>query len=95
MKDLLRNSMLALYSDNDTIYDALLQVDWSKLNYKFQQELFLRISPDRFYAMDEVLRSDAYIEYRDAIDRAAQACSNDLANLLEFVVSENENGGAN
>lgn len=61
MKDLLRNSMLALYRDNDVIYDALLQCDWSKLNYKFQQELFLRISPDRFYAMDEIMHSDAYI----------------------------------
>lgn len=95
MKNLLRDSMLALYRDSDEIYSALLQVDWSKLNYKFQQELFLRISPDRFYAMDEILHSDAYIEYREAIDRAALACSNDLANLLEFVVSENENGGVN
>ena len=95
MKDLLKNTLLQLYRDNDEIYAALVQCDWSKLNYKFQQELFLRISPDRFYAMDEILHSDAYIEYRDAVDNAAMACTNDLANLLEFVVSENENGGVN
>lgn len=95
MKNLLRSSMLELYRDSDEIYDALLQVDWSKLDYKFQRELFTRISPDRFYEMDALLHSDDYVEYREAIDRAALACSNDLANLLEFVVSENENGGVN
>ena len=95
MKDLLRNSMLALYRDNDVIYSALSQLDWTAVQSKFEKEVFCRIDKETFYKVDEYLRCDEYMYYKQALDEASMACTNDLANLLEFVVSENENGGVN
>lgn len=90
MQNLLRDTLLALYKDSDEITDALKQCDWTSVQYKFQQELFLRIEPIEFYKMDAVLHSDEYMQYRDAVDMAAMACSNDLSQMIEFVIEQRE-----
>lgn len=92
MQNLLRDTLLALYRDSDEITDALKQCDWEKIQYKFQQELFLRIDPLEFYKIDAILHSKEYARYRDAVDMAAMACSNDLSLLLDFVMEQKEGG---
>lgn len=91
MDTLLLETLLALYHDCPEITEALKKLDFSKVNYKFQQELFLRIEPIEFYKMDAIVHSDEYRVYRDAIDRACLACTQELSSLLNFVI---ESGGA-
>ncbi|MGL5012964.1 MAG: hypothetical protein ACRC6V_01570 [Bacteroidales bacterium] len=94
MKDLLRNSMLALYRDNDVIYDALSQLDWTAVQSKFEKEVFCRIDKETFYKVDEYLRGDEYMYYKQALDEASMAVTSDLSQLIEFTLEEN-NGGVN
>lgn len=92
MKNLLRDSMLALYRDCPEIYDALIDIDWSKVETKFRNEVFARIDPDTFYKIDAVLHSDDYLRYKSAIDSSAQSCTTDLAQIIEFTLQEREGG---
>lgn len=78
----LRDSMLALYRDDDQIYSALLGVDWSSLNQKYKEELFARIDEKDYYVMDSLLHSDEYANYANAINQAALACTQQLADLI-------------
>jgi hypothetical protein len=39
--------------------------------------------------MDEILHSDEYMKYRDAIDRASVSITEELGDLISFVVTEN------
>jgi hypothetical protein len=92
MKDLLKNTLLQLYRDDENITEALKQCSWERVQYKFQQELFLRIDPLEFYKMDAILHSAEYARYRESVDMAAMACSNDLSDLIEFVMEQREGG---
>ena len=40
--------------------------------------------------MDEILHSDEYMRYRDAVDRASLAVTTDLAELMELTLAQNE-----
>lgn len=88
---LLRNTLLSLYADSDEITDALLQCDFSKVNRSFRENLFARIDEEAYWHMDEILHSDEYVAYKNAIDLASLAITDELADLIEFVVQE---GGA-
>lgn len=92
MKNLLRDSMLALYRDCPEIYDALIDIDWSKVKTKFRNEVFSRIDPDTYYKIDAVLHSDDYLRYKSAIDSSACACTTELAQIIEFTLQEREGG---
>lgn len=87
---LLKDTLLSLYRDSPEITYALLQCDFTAVSRKFREELFARISPDKYYHMDALLHSEEYYEYRDAIDRASLAVTNDLADLMEFTLAQNE-----
>ena len=91
LDNLLKNTLLSLYSDCPTITDALLQCDFSKVNRSFRENLFARIDEEAYWHMDEILHSDEYVAYKNAIDLASLAITDELAGLIEFVVSE---GGA-
>jgi hypothetical protein len=86
---LLRNTLISLYKDCPEITDALLQIDYSVLNYSFKRALFSHISEEEFYKMDEILHSEEYMKYRDAIDRASVSITEELGDLISFVVTEN------
>lgn len=94
MKNLLRSSMLELYRDSDEIYSALLQLDWSAVQSRFEKEVFCRIDKETFYRVDEYLRSDDYMYYKQALNEASMAVTSDLSQLIEFTLEEN-NGGVN
>lgn len=89
LDNLLRGTLLSLYKDCPEITDALLQCDFSKVNRSFRENLFARIDEEEYWAMDEILRSDEYMKYRDAIDQASLSITDELADLIEFVVAEN------
>lgn len=89
MEHILKNTLMALYADTPEIIYALQKCDFTKLNTKFKSEMFSRISKEEFEYIDNILHSDSYIKYRDAVDGAALACTQELANLISFVV-ENE-----
>lgn len=91
MQNLLRDTLLQLYKDSPEITEVLLKCDFTKLNRKFTEEVFSRISKEEFEYIDGILHSDAYMRYRDAVDGAAFACTQELANLISFVV---EDGGS-
>lgn len=91
MNHILRNTLLALYADCPEIIQALQKCDFTKLNRKFTEEVFSRISKEEFEYIDGILHSDAYMRYKDAVDGAAMAMTNELANLISFVV---EDGGS-
>lgn len=84
LTDTLKSSMLALYYDDEEIYEALLQVDWTQLNSKYSQELFSRIDVNTFYYVDEFLHSDEYMLYANAVNQAAMSVTQDLANLIKL-----------
>lgn len=92
MDNLLRDTLLALYRDTPEITEALLKCDYTRITRKYKEELFARISPDEFYKMDAILHSDEYIKYRTAVDQAAFACTEQLAQLIEFSLAEQEGG---
>lgn len=94
MKDLLKNTLLQLYRDNDVIYSALSQLDWTAAQSKFEKELFCRIDKETFYKVDEYLRGDEFMYYKQALDEASMAVTSDLSQLIEFTLEEN-NGGVN
>jgi hypothetical protein len=92
MQNILRDSMLALYRDSPEIFDALIDIDWSKVESKFRNEVFARIDPDTFYKVDGWLHSDDYLRYKSAIDSSAQSCTTELAQIIEFTLQEREGG---
>lgn len=92
MKNLLRDSILLLYRDCPEIYDALIDIDWSKVETKFRNEVFARIDPDTFYKVDGWLHSEDYEKYRRAVDESAQSCTVELAQIIEFTLQEREGG---
>lgn len=92
MKNLLRDVMLSLYRDSDEITSALIDIDWSKVESKFRNEVFARIDPDTFYKVDGWLHSDDYLRYKSAIDSSAQSCTMELAQIIEFTLQEREGG---
>ena len=85
---ILRNSLLALYADDEGIIESLKLCDYTAVNAKFKAELFQRISEDDFYRMDAVLRSPEYINYKMAIDSAACACTRELADLIALAMAD-------
>lgn len=93
MKNLLRDSMLQLYRDCPEITSALIDIDWSKVETKFRNEVFSRIDPETYYKIDAVLHSDDYMLFKRAVDEGAMACTSDLAQIIEFTLQERENGG--
>ena len=85
---ILKNSLLALYADDEGIVESLKLCDYTAVNFKFAAELFNHISPDAFIKMDNILRSPEHLEYRNAIDRAACACTRELADLIALAMEQ-------
>ena len=85
---LLKNSLLALYADDESIVESLKLCDYTAVNSKFRAELFSRISEDEFFRMDIILRSPEYINYKMAIDSAACACTTQLADMIAFAMED-------
>jgi hypothetical protein len=90
LDEILKNSLVGIYMDCPEIVDSLHRVDYSRVNFKFKNELFKRITPDEFKAVDDFLRSDSYKIYKVALDQAALACTQDLGELIYFVATANE-----
>lgn len=91
-RDIIKGSLLSLYADDEAICDALRRCDTSSLSHKFYKELFHRIEEDTFYKIEALLLSDDVALYYDAIQRASMACTVEMANLIEFVLNDNEGG---
>ena len=89
MEHILKNTLMALYADTPEIIYALQKCDFTKLNTKFKSEMFSRISKEEFEYIDNILHSDAYMRYKESVDQSAMAMTQELANLISFVI-ENE-----
>ena len=85
---LLKNSLLALYADDESIVECLRLCDFSEINSKFKAELFQRINYDDFTKMNDILHSKEYIHYRECVDSAAYACTREIANLIAFAIEQ-------
>lgn len=85
---ILKNSLLALYADDEGIVESLKLCDYTAVNAKFKAELFQRIDEDSFFVMDTILRSQNYLNYKRAIDEAVYACTTQLADLIALAMEE-------
>ena len=88
LDNLLKDTLLSLYADCPEISDTLRQLDFSMVNRSFRENLFARISEEDYYAMDAILHSDEYMNYKQAIDQASLVITDELGELIEFVVQE-------
>lgn len=85
-RSILKNSLKLMYIDSPEILEALELIDWSSTDRKFFSELFHHISEEEFWEVDELLQSDKIKRYYSAIDKAALACTLDLARLIELAL---------
>lgn len=85
-RSILKNSLKSLYADSEEILEAFDLVDFSKLDHDFYKTVFSHISEEEFWKVDTYLQSDAVMSYYEAVDRAALACTQDLANLIELAM---------
>jgi len=90
LDEILKSSLIGIYMDCPEIVEALHRVDFSRVNFHFKSELFKRVTPEEFKEVDDFLRSDAYLKYKNALDKSAMACSAELANLIYFVSNGEE-----
>ena len=87
-RSILKNSLKLMYSDSDEILEAFELCDFSTLDVKFYSELFEHIDPELFWKVDDFLLSEEVLCYYEAVNRAALACTTDLANLIELAVAD-------
>lgn len=84
----LKDSLYILYRDSPEILYALSQVDFTKLNTKFQAELDQRIDRTTYQKVENFLATPEYLLYCESIQSASMAMTQDLAKLIEFVLTE-------
>ena len=89
-RSILKNSLKMLYADSPEILEALELIDWHIADRKFYAELFYHIPETEFWEMDELLQSDKMKRYSVAIEKAALACTNDLAQLIELAMVQKD-----
>jgi hypothetical protein len=89
-RSILKNSLKSLYADSEEILEAFDLVDFSQLDTKFYSEMFEHIDEELFWKIDSYLQSDEVMCYYQAVDRAALACTQDLANLIELAMVEKD-----
>jgi len=85
-RSVLKNSLLALYRDSEEITENLKLIDYSCLDKEFYATIFTHISEEDFYEVDNFLNSDKVMMYYNAVDKAALAMTNDLANLIQLAL---------
>ena len=85
-RSVLKNSLLALYRDSEEITESLKLIDYSALDKEFYATIFTYISEEDFYEVDNFLNSDKVMMYYNAVDKAALAMTNDLANLIQLAI---------
>lgn len=88
--DILKQSLIAVYYTEPSIISMIEKLDFEKVNYKFKQELFSRISKEEYLLVDNFLRGEAYKKYKEAVDRAAMGVTRELADMMAFVYSQKE-----
>lgn len=93
LDNLLKDTLVHLYIDLPEVAYALNNISYDVVNRKFKQKLFELISESEFEEMDNLLHSEAYYKYKDAIDRASMSVTTDLAELIEFAGIQSNEGG--
>ena len=86
-RPILKNSLLALYRDSDEITEALNLIDFTAVHHKFYKEIFHHIDEELFWKVDDYLNGDDVLVYHNAVDKAAVACTSDIAALIELALS--------
>lgn len=93
MREILKNSLLSLYSDSPEICDMLNLLDFSVVERKFRDEVYSRISKEEFDEVDNFLTSDKYLRYAQSIASASQAVTVQLTELIEFTLHSGQEKG--
>lgn len=88
MSNVLKDAMMQLYRDSPEILHALSQVDFTQINTKFQAELDQRIDRTTYQKVEDFLATPEYLLYCESIQSASMAMTQDLAKLIEFVLTE-------
>lgn len=85
MSNLLKNSLYALYAGDGQVLDMFDSVDWSKLEYKFNKELYSRMDKTTVETCQAILASKVIADYDKAIAESVQACTVEVAQLLDLI----------
>lgn len=88
MSDVLKSAIMQLYRDSPEILYCLQQIDYSKLNRKFSDELDQRIDREVYNKVEEFLATDDYLNYCVAVSEASMAMTTEIAKLIEFVLDK-------
>lgn len=88
MSSVLKDAMMVLYRDSPEILYCLQQIDYSKLNRKFSDELDQRIDREVYNRVEEFLATDDYLNYCVAVSEASMAMTTEIAKLIEFVLDK-------
>lgn len=89
-RNILKNSLISLYRDDEEIIEALSLISWDAVHHKFYKELFHHIDEELFWKVDGYLNGEHVMAYHNAVDRAAVACTSDLAALIELAMISKE-----
>lgn len=88
MSNVLKDAMMQLYRDSPEILYCLQQLDYSALEVKFNQEIDARIDRKTYQKVEDFLATPEYLLYCESIQSASMAMTQDLAKLIEFVLTE-------
>lgn len=87
MSHILRNSLYALYRNDYEILNMLDQCNFDELTRKFNDELYSRMPKEKVKLAQTMLTCDTLLEYDLAVSQAAMACSQDLAKMIELLIT--------
>jgi len=92
MSNLLLNSLLDLYKDDYETTALLKQCSLDTLQNNFNRELYARLSKEECDLAQEILTCELVQDYDKAIREATFVLTKDIADLLDLVLTRNQNG---
>ncbi|MNQ40516.1 hypothetical protein D3C85_541730 [compost metagenome] len=83
-ENILKGSLSALYYGDKNFLDTIDKMDFTNVRLEFMSELFSIMSPEEFYNVNDLLHSEQYLLYAEAVSHAIMAVSKKLADIAVF-----------
>lgn len=87
---ILKQSLYALYANDYDVLNMLDQISFENLDYKFNQELYARMSKEDCAVAQAILASSLVKRYDEAVNQACLSCTNELAKIMSLLIIERE-----
>lgn len=89
--NVIKTILMDMYRDAPEIQDMLRKIDLTTINRKFYDELALRIDLDEFDRIVDLMASPEIQHFNHALQSAVLACTQDISNMIDFVMSDKGN----